>query len=296
MLKIIMLLGFLLMGSQAWSLGIPAVSPFDSRIQHINYNSRNSTQVNARPGYLTTLLFDNDEQVIDFQIGFPQGWRVIKTLNRVDIIPAPITQSLPDAEGHSIDQVFMPTSAEWQTNLFIVTSKRYYSVELNVLDKQSPNQAFIIRYSYPDEQRQQKEEASRRYLKQQQEKEQQQQIITALDRSSVPRNWDYTKRVATGAEFIAPNFAYDDGRFVYLGFAPDKRIPSVFAVLNTQEQVVTPRVVKRDNYTLLVIKATSPGWVLRYGQAVVGIDNAQFGKNVLASDDTTSSAVVMEAK
>lgn len=296
MLKIIILLGFLLVGNPVWSLGIPAVSPFDSRIQHINYNSRNSTQVNARPGYLTTLLFDSDEQVIDFQIGFPQGWRVIKTLNRVDIIPAPITQPVTDTEGHSTDQVFMPTSAEWQTNLFIVTSKRYYSVELNILDKQSPNQAFIVRYSYPDEQRQRTEEASRRYLKQQQEKDQQQQITTALDQSSVPRNWHYTKRVAMGAEFIAPDFAYDDGRFVYLGFAPDKRIPSVFAVLNAQEQVATPRVVKRDSYTLLVLRATSPTWVLRYGQAVVGIDNAQFGKNALASEDTTSPAVVLEAK
>lgn len=296
MLKNIILPGLLLIGNPAWSLGIPAVSPFDSRIQHINYNSRNSTQVNTRPGYLTTLLFDRDEQVIDFQIGFPQGWRVIKTLNRVDIIPAPITQPVTDTEGHSVDQVFLPTAADWQTNLFIVTSKRYYSVELNVLDKQSPKQAFVVRYNYPDEQRQQTEEARLRYLKQQREKDQQQQITTALDQSSVPRNWHYTKRVATGAEFIAPDFAYDDGRFVYLGFAPNKRIPSVFAVLNAQEQVVTPKVIKRDSYTLLVLRATSPDWVLRYGQAVVGIDNAQFGKNVLASDDTASPAVVLEAK
>jgi hypothetical protein len=40
---------------------------------------------------------------------------------------------------------------DWKTNLFVVTSKRDYSLELNVLDKDSPAQAFVIRYRYPDE-------------------------------------------------------------------------------------------------------------------------------------------------
>lgn len=33
----------------------------------------------------------------------------------------------------------------------MVTSKRDYSLELNVLDRDSPAQAFVIRYRYPDE-------------------------------------------------------------------------------------------------------------------------------------------------
>ncbi|VFS87433.1 Type IV secretory pathway, VirB9 components [Raoultella planticola] len=40
--------------------------------QNVSYNSQNATVVNTRPGYVTTLLFDDDETVIDAQAGFPK--------------------------------------------------------------------------------------------------------------------------------------------------------------------------------------------------------------------------------
>ncbi|MFJ5315730.1 P-type conjugative transfer protein VirB9 [Pectobacterium versatile] len=296
MLKKTVLLWLLLMSSTAWSAAIPSRSTYDSRMQNVTYNSQNATIVNTRPGYLTTLLFDDDEEVIDAQAGFPRGWKVTKSDNRVGVSPNPITQPVTDDNGNNVNKVFLPTASEWRTNLFVVTSKRDYSLELNVLENDLPSQAFIIRFRYPDDERRQADAASASRLKLLRETQEKQQITTAFEQATTPRNWLYTKRVATGSAYIAPDFTYDDGRFIYLGFSPTKILPSIFRVVNGQEQTVTPRITKHGNYTVVVVRAMSPQLVLRYGSAVVGIENTSFGNVTVGSGDTVSSAVTSEAK
>ncbi|WP_410016813.1 P-type conjugative transfer protein VirB9 [Sodalis sp. C49] len=280
----------------AWGAAIPRGSVWDSRMQNVFYNSQNATVVNTRPGYVTTLLFDDDEEVIDAQVGFPKGWTVTRSDNRVGVSPNPITQPVTDASGNNVSQVFLPTAKDWKTNLFVVTSKRDYSLELNVLDNDSPSQAFVIRYRYPDEARRQSDAANATRLKMLRETQEKQQIATAFKQAATPRNWRYTKRVATGSASIAPDFTYDDGRFTYIGFSPVKILPSPFLVVNGQEQEVTPRIVSQGNYTVMVVRTLSPRLVLRYGNAVVGIENAAFGQATGAGSDTVSPAVTLEAK
>ncbi|MEI9556649.1 P-type conjugative transfer protein VirB9 [Citrobacter freundii] len=296
MLKTTVILWLLLMSFTAWSAAIPRSSTYDSRMQNVTYNSQNATIVNARPGYLTTLMFDDDEEVIDAQAGFPKGWKVTKSDNRVGVSPNPITQPVTDDNGNNVNKVFLPTASEWRTNLFVVTSKRDYSLELNVLENDSPSQAFIIRFRYPDDERRRSEAASTARLKLLRETQEKQQITTAFEQATTPRNWLYTKRVATGSAYIAPDFTYDDGRFIYLGFSPTKILPSIFRVVNGQEQTVTPRITKHGNYTVVVVRAMSPQLVLRYGSAVVGIENTSFGNATTGSGDTVSPVVTLEAR
>lgn len=151
MLKHPLLLSGLMVSCLAWGAATPRGSAYDSRMQNVTYNSQNATVVSTRPGYVTMLVFDDGETVIDAQAGFPKGWTVTKSDNRVGVSPNPITQPVTDASGNNVSQVFLPTAKDWKTNLFVVTSKRDYSLELNVLDKDSPAQAFVIRYRYPDE-------------------------------------------------------------------------------------------------------------------------------------------------
>ena len=101
--------------------------------------------------------------------------------------------------------------------------------------------------------------------------------------------------MATGSTTIAPDFAWDDGRFTYIGFSPTKTLPSVFRLVNGQEQAVTPRTIKQGNYTVMAVPA-SPQLVLRYGTSVVGIENDGFGRIPLTSSDTVSPSVKLEAK
>jgi type IV secretion system protein VirB9 len=296
MLKNSLGLTLILASYVAWGAAMPRGSTWDSRMQNVFYNSQNATVVNTRPGYVTTLLFDDDEEVIDAQAGFPKGWTVTRSDNRVGVSPNPITQPVTDASGNNVSQVFLPTAKDWKTNLFVVTSKRDYSLELNVLDNDSPSQAFVIRYRYPDEVRRQSDVANTTRLKMLRETQEKQQIATAFKQATTPRNWRYTKRVAAGSASIAPDFTYDDGRFTYIGFSPIKILPSPFLMVNSQEQAVTPRIVSQGNYTVMVVRALSPRLVLRYGNAVVGIENAAYGQATVASGDTVSPAVTLEAK
>lgn len=295
MLKHILLLSGLLASCVAWSAAIPRGSTYDSRMQNVTYNSQNATVVSTRPGYVTMLVFDDDETVIDAQVGFPKGWAVTKSDNRVGVSPNPIAQPVTDASGNNISQVFLPTAKDWKTNLFVVTSKRDYSLELNVLDKDSPAQAFIIRYHYPDELRKKSAAASATRQQQQQEALDRQRIAAAFRQPATPRNWHYTRRVAVGSAAIAPDFAWDDGRFAYIGFTPTKTLPSVFRVVNGQEQAITPRTVQQGNYTVMVVPA-SPQLVMRYGTSVVGVENSGFGRIPVTRSDTVSPSVTLEAK
>lgn len=296
MLKIMISFGLILVSYAVWGAATPRGSAYDSRMQNVTYNSQNATVVNTRPGYVTTLLFDDDEAVIDAQAGFPKGWTVTKSDNRVGVSPNPITQPVTDASGNNVSQVFLPTAKDWKTNLFVVTSKRDYSLELNVLDSDSPAQAFIIRYHYPSEAHQQAEAASAARQTRQREMQEMQQIAAAFGQAATLRNWRYTKRVGAGSASIAPDFAYDDGRFMSLGFSPTKILPSAFLVVNGKEQAVTPRIVKQGNYTVMVVRALSQRLVLRYGSAVVGIENTGFGNIPITNDDTVSPSVTLETK
>lgn len=296
MLKTMLSIVLILTSYAIWGAATPRGSSYDSRMQTIIYNSLNATVVNTRPGYVTTLLFDDDEEVIDALAGFPKGWTVTKSDNRVGVSPNPITQPVTDASGNNVNQVFLPTAKDWKTNLFVVTSKRDYSLELNVLDSDSPAQAFVIRYRYPAEAHKASETASAARQQLLRETQEKQQITAAFGQASTPRNWRYTKRVAMGSASIAPDFVYDDSRFTYLGFSPVKTLPSATLVVNGQEQAVTPRIVSKGNYTVMVLRLLSPHLVLRYGRAVVGIENMAFGQATVTSGDTVSPAVILEAK
>ncbi len=54
----------LMMCGVAWAAAIPQASRYDSRVQQVIYNPQNVTVVNTKPGFMTTLVFDNDEAVI----------------------------------------------------------------------------------------------------------------------------------------------------------------------------------------------------------------------------------------
>ncbi|EEE8158203.1 P-type conjugative transfer protein VirB9 [Salmonella enterica] len=298
MLKKMLIAALMLAPFSSLAAITPRSSSYDKHMQNVAYNSQNSTIVNARVGYVSTLIFDDDETVIDAEAGFENGWIIKTSANRVKIRPAPITQPVTNADGSNVQQVFLPTAKDWKTNLFVTTSKRYYSVILNVIDDDKPadNLAFVVRYSYPDDERRQSETAKQARERELQERREKDMIATAFKTATVPRNWSYTKRVAAGSENIAPDFAYDDGRFTYLGFSPQKTIPSPFVVVNDAEQVVTPTFSRQGNYTVMTVRMLTPRFVLRYGAAVVGIENTAYGKVVVASGDTVSASVELEAK
>lgn len=297
MRNIILMLSLMLC-TAAWGAAVPQGSRYDNRMQQVDYNMQNSTVINTRAGYVTTLVFADDETVISTEVGLRKAWTVTKEANRVYIRPALITQPVTDADGTTVQQAFAPESKDWKTNLFITTSGHFYSLELNVLDDgtKAANQAFVVTWRYPDADRQADAAAAKARQKEWSEAQEKARITTAFKAATTPRNWNYAMRVRAGSAAIAPDFTYDDGRFTYLGFSPLKKIPSPTLLINDHEQTIIPSFKMQGNYRVMVVPAINPKMVLRYGVAVVGIVNQGFGKVAVSNGSTVSPAVTLEDK
>ncbi|GFV90247.1 p-type conjugative transfer protein VirB9 [Trichonephila clavipes] len=124
-------------------------------MQQVSYNASNTTVITAGVGYLSTLVFDDEETVLDARPGMEKGWDIKHDANRVYIPGCSINSAGSGENGQQVNQVFEPTSKDWVTNLFIVTTKRYYSVELHVQEagKPSGTLSYVVSYTYPRETR-----------------------------------------------------------------------------------------------------------------------------------------------
>ena len=282
----------LMMCGTAWCAAIPQASRYDARVQQVVYNPLNVTVVNTRPGFMTTLVFDSDEAVISARPGFEEAWEATPDANRVNVRPVALVQGAPGADGNTTQVVIPPNSQDWHTNLLIVTTRRLYNVELNVIDDKSPQQpAFQLSYRYPSEAQEKASRETADRMREQEQKQQQADIQQALNAAQTPRNWDYLEYPGRDSTRIVPDFAYDDGRFTFVGFSPAKSIPSVTKALNGQEHVVNSSIRRKGNFTVLAIQEVTPRLVLRSGNAVVGLENRGFGKVQTADGATVSPQV-----
>ena len=261
----------------------PKGSTYDIRMQKVPYNVEDVTKINARLGFVTTIIFDNDEIVEKAISGFDAGWSITPYQNKLFISPAPVEQEYSESDEETDSEIkrFEPIAKDWKTNLFVSTTKRNYSMDLNLVDDVTSNKnyAHVVRYSYPE-----KDEAYRG----------KQELANNLARDKYPRNWDYFVKTGKGSENIVPDFAYDDGRLTYLGFGEGKDFPSVFLLNNGKEQIINYSVEQKGNYKVMVIHKLNNTFVLRYGTGVVGILNKSFGKYVKPYSSTNSSYVSRE--
>ncbi len=280
----------------ARAAAIPQASRYDARVQQVVYNPQNVTVVNTRAGYMTTLVFDSDEAVLSARPGFEEAWEATTDANRVSVRPVALIQGTPGGDGNAAQVIISPNGRDWRTNLFVVTTKRFYNLELNVTNDTSPaSPAFQVTFQYPGEARNKagKETAAR--LSAQRRQQERTAIQNTLSAAQQPRNWNFRKYPGPDSTHITPDFAFDDGRFTFLGFSPAKRIPSVTRWLNGQEQTVNSGIQKQGSFTVMVIYEVAPRLVLRSGQAVVGVENRS-ADTVRPADGTTISPQVERAE
>lgn len=148
----VVLLALSLVAGGVQAAATPQGSRYDSRMQQVSYNPYNTTVINTQVAFLSTLVFDDDETVIDARSGMAKGWDVQHDANRVYVMPVPVTQTeeVTDSEGQKTrtERVYEPVPQDWTTNLFVVTSKRYYSLELKVTEPgKTPVQPALARFS-----------------------------------------------------------------------------------------------------------------------------------------------------
>jgi len=266
MKKIIFIL--LLMPLAVFALEKPKGSRYDGRIQYVNYNEQDIVLVRASPTVGTQIVFSKDEQILDIASGFSQGWELFQSRNMLYIKPRAIE--------NGSDTVFNPQVNSWDTNLHVATNKYVYAFDLKLLptDKdgnitKSRAVAYRIHFKYPQEENDK--------LASKKEKA---QLKKLMNKKISPVNWSYTMQIGKNSKSIAPVSAYDDGRFTYLKFDGNKDFPTAFLVSeNKSESIIDSHLessIPNGNIDILVLHKVNPQFVLRLGDAVVGIYNEHY--------------------
>ena len=269
-----------------FAIDIPKSTLFDKRVVYTNFNKDDVFQIFAKNGYTTVIQFAEDERILDMASGFSSGWDIQDRRNFVFIKPKSYESNFAvDELGETINKkmIIDPNQNDWKTNLIVLTNKREYVFNLDLnIDK---NSYFKFTFKYPEDElykKQQKDKLKKEFLEENEIKEE-------LNRTAIPRNWDYYMNQNKDSENISPTFAYDDGQFTYLGFNNTKDIPSVFSYENDKESILNTHIKKDGNYDVLVIQKTAKQFVLRSGDRIVGIWNKSFGINSKEVQQTTIS-------
>ena len=292
-MKITRILLILIMGfSVVFALNVPKASKYDAKITFTTYNANDVFEIKCANGFVSVIKFSDDENIINIATGFSAGWDINDRNNYLFIKPKAYAivqaeQNLTSPDGQKIEfngaSFIQPNPKDWKTNLIITTNKRDYTFEL-VIEQEKP--FYKISFSYPDEQ---KIKVSKAEIKKK-ELENKQNLKKELEKTRVPKNWDFIAHVNKNSDDIAPDFAYDDGVFTYLGFWHTKTIPSVFNFdENDEESLLNTHIKKDGNYDVVVVHKLSKRILLRSGQKLVGVFNKGYGKNPLKQPQNTIS-------
>ena len=256
----------------------PEPGTSDSRVRFVTYKTDQVTLVTVQRGSVTRLVLGDDERIAVAATGFSAD------------CSKPELEWCVRADAGTNQIWVKPKDGATSNNLELKTDKRDYSFAFKVLkdpasDRDSrhalraePMYRVIFRYpmraptlppgllnlgsmSAPAPVVDEKAIVAERM---------------ALARPS-PRNWDYSMQVLTGGDEIAPTLVFDDGRFTYFKFPANREVPSIYYISpNAEEQ----RINFHMEGDVAVVQRMGRRFVLRLGQAVVGVWNDSFDVDV----------------
>lgn len=278
---------FSLLNVELCAVSVPETSNLDSRVAYVSFNADNVVKVYANTGFTTVIEFSADEQIINLGCGFADGWDLNQKGNLLFITPKAVSTKFlasddPNEQNAPAEIMVSPNAKEWRTNLIVTTSASIYVFELNLNAKKA---YYKLSFIYPQKELNKLKEVEKIVS----QKIEQSRIETALNRTSVPKNWEFYMKVGKNSEAIKPNYAYDDGVFTYLGFDNTKSFPSVFGFDDNKEQILNTHIKKDGDYDVVIIQKTMPHIILRSGDKVVGILNKGYGKNPPKKTQQTSN-------
>lgn len=310
--------GTLIPTGDTYALQAAKDSKADSRIKFASYRSDEVFPLLCQEGVVTTVSFEDGEEVTSYGAGYLTAWEA-------------------DTSGN---QFFLkPKALDGDTNFIIVTNRRVYSFEVRYA-KRGEAPTFRMIFRYPDTAAKlAKEKREKERLENELESEsintgavsprQWYDDTTAISDEEMsrlrsngifeavypgepvnqenagkkgkntkavppsPYNWKYSMNFGDnpGSKDIAPEAVYDDGRFTVIRFPAYAEIPNVYQVLPSDdsdgEETMLKTRMDPDTHSLIVEK-TAREFRLRNGQAVVGIYNEGFGEKTLETKSGTT--------
>lgn len=258
----------------------PPPGKFDPRVRTVAYNPLDIVAINTYYGVSTAIRFADDEVIEkeSMDAGDRVAWS-IKTSARQNIL------------------FVRPKAQRADTNLTVVTSKRLYMILLNVLPAapaksgkagkkdtagysmaaaRSPALTYSLTYTYPEDDKARAAGADTRRTAD----ELRTRLAGAKNRAS---NYDYW---IAGAAEVSPISARDDGRFIYLTFAPNRGRPAISSI--DSQGKPTALSVTIDGNTVIVPRMAR---LLRFekGDLVACLVNRSF--NPAAGSDNASGTI-----
>ncbi len=273
---------------------IPEPGEGDQRVRYVTYQKDEVTKVTVRRGVVTRIVLGDDERIVIAGSGFlgdcakPEAeWCI-----RADV---------------GTNQVWVkPKDHATHNNLEIRTDKRDYSLEFTVVGgdrigrkqhtgsgqhgKTEPMYRVIFRHPLVPSNPAAMTAIHASAHRARQAREKADLLNERLDSfTPEPRNWSYSMEVLPGGDDIAPALVFDDGRFTYFLFPPNREIPAIFYFSPLGEETRINFHMEKD---LAVVQRMGRRFVLRLGDAVVGIWNEVYDKTgVPAIEGTTVSGI-----
>lgn len=290
--QLAMLLGALCaLSSGARAAEVPAPGDRDPRVRYVLYKKDDVTEIRVRRGAVTRIVLEEGEKIEVAGTGFPADckkdeheWCV-----RADV-------------GSNLVWV-KPKDNATHNNLELRTNKRDYSMEFKVLADGEPPKGkkalasetlvgepfFRVIYTYPV---QLPSAATMALLAAGNQAAQEKELLERrLKQAPAVRNDKYSKQVLEGGQDIEPEMVFDDGRFTYFQFPANREIPTIYYISPSGEEGRVNFHMEQPD--LVAVERLSRRFVLRLGNAVVGIWNDAFdGKGVPAKDGMTVDGVV----
>jgi len=232
-------------------------SPKDSRIRFVDYDEHDIVKIYGKVGTDTMVVFEPGEQIQDMSGGDTAAWAVGVTTARNAFF-------------------IKPSAVSPATNMHVVTTRRVYSIDLQLAARGQQNY-LTVRYRYPTQEaaRQQAVADARRTR----------DVLNA----GVPgasRNNHYS---AEGSSEIDPLEAWDDGTATFMRFAPNASIPAVYTLgKDGKEQLAD---VSMPNDVLRIPKVAAK-LILRRGDLVTCIFNDAYDAVGTRTNTGTASPAV----
>lgn len=251
---------------------VPAAAGHDARIRRIDYVADEVTVVAVQRGMVTRILLGEDEVIArdGAATGFPADCSKPEYAWCMHARPGSNQILVKPKEGATINNLELHTNKRDYSFRFEVAADNVHTRKSGISATTTASEVPVYRltFQYPAAPLPSAGVASAT----------QAPLPAELTRAAhvVPRNWQYSMQVLTGGDDIVPDLVFDDGRFTYFQFSANREVPTIFAVTPAGEEARINFHVDQHDPGLIVVERMSRRFVLRLGDAVIGIWNDAF--------------------
>lgn len=266
----------------------PTAAGADPLIRVVDYRSDQVTLVAVQRGTVTRIVLADNEKIL--RDGAGTGFAA-------DCAKPELEWCIHAAPGGS--QILVkPKDGATHNNLELRTDKRDYSFRFEVLPDEEPDAdsaltkkarqkempMYRVTFRYPPAPPQTTSVPAPPNAKA--EAPSPQEMLRSA--KPTPRNWRYSMQPVNGADDIVPELVFDDGRFTYFRFPANREIPTIFYLSPSGEEGRVNFHIDDDAPDIVVVERMGRRFVLRLGNAAVGIWNDAFDAYGIPPHDGTT--------